>query len=207
MKKSSRILVIVSAVLMLGAYFFPIWKISLEAPQYPEGLEMNILINNITGDVAKINGLNHYIGMKHIHAEDFIELKLLPYAVGLLAAFGLLTYWRNNQKLLYTWAVLLIIFGVVGAVDFYLWEYDYGHDLDPMAAIKVPGMSYQPPLFGYKQLLNFLAGSFPALGGWMVIGAISTVIGISIIELRTKKNNKHEKSNVNTIGHSNVGLQ
>ena len=40
-------------------------------------------------------------------------------------------------------------------VDFYLWEYEYGHNLDPTAPIQVPGMSYQPPLIGYKMLLNF----------------------------------------------------
>jgi copper chaperone NosL len=56
-------------------------------------------------------------------------------------------------------------------VDFYKWEYDYGHNLDPHAAIKVPGMSYQPPLIGYKQLLNFGAYSIPDIGGWLFIGA------------------------------------
>ncbi|MCO4293948.1 hypothetical protein NF867_13870 [Solitalea sp. MAHUQ-68] len=193
MKKSSRILVLVCALLMLGAYIFPIWTISLEAPQYPEGLQMNILINNITGDVDKVNGLNHYIGMKHIHAEEFVELKALPYLIAFFIGFGLLTYWKNSKKLLYAWTVMLLAFGIAGAVDFYLWEYDYGHNLDPMAAIKVPGMSYQPPLLGYKQLLNFLAGSFPAIGGWMVITPILTAFTISIVELRSKKKVNHEK--------------
>ena len=45
-----------------------------------------------------------------------------------------------------------------GFVDFYLWGYDYGHNLDTEhAIIKVPGMSYQPPLIGSKKLLNFKA--------------------------------------------------
>jgi copper chaperone NosL len=35
----------------------------------------------------------------------------------------------------------------------------------------VPGLSYQPPLFGHKRLLNFDAYSFPDVGGWVVIGA------------------------------------
>ena len=67
--------------------------------------------------------------------------------------------------------VAFIIFGIVAMVDFWIWEYNYGHDLDPNAAIKVPGMAYQPPLIGFKQLLNFGAYSIPDIGGWLFIGA------------------------------------
>ncbi|MND89727.1 hypothetical protein D3C80_817960 [compost metagenome] len=180
-------LVLVCTLLLFGAYIFPLWKIALEAPQYPEGLEMKIWINNITGDVQKINGLNHYIGMKHIIVEEFYEFKLLPYVMAILIGFGFLTYWKNNKKLLYAWIALLLIFGVVGAIDFYHWEYDYGHNLDPMAAIKVPGMAYQPPLLGYKQLLNFLAASFPDTGGWMVISSIFLAISVGFVEFKRKR--------------------
>jgi copper chaperone NosL len=54
--------------------------------------------------------------------------------------------------------------------DFWRWEYNYGHNLNPDAAIIVPGMAYQPPLIGYKQLLNFGAYSMPDIGGWIFIG-------------------------------------
>jgi copper chaperone NosL len=64
MKKISRIIIIVSSLAMITAFFTPIWDISLEAPQYPEGLGMKIWIDKITGDLNTINGLNHYIGMK-----------------------------------------------------------------------------------------------------------------------------------------------
>ena len=63
--------------------------------------------------------------------------------------------------------------------DFYKWEYDYGHDLDPTAAIKIPGMSYQPPLIGTKQLLNFTATSWPASGGWLAIVAVT--LGVACV--------------------------
>jgi hypothetical protein len=55
-------------------------------------------------------------------------------------------------------------------IDFWLWEYDYGHNLNPNAPIIVPGMSYQPPLLGFKQLLNFGAYSYPDVGGWIMFG-------------------------------------
>ncbi len=66
--------------------------------------------------------------------------------------------------------VLFVCFGMVAMADFWKWEYNYGHTLNPDAAIIVPGMSYQPPLIGFKQLLNFGAYSIPDTGGWIFVG-------------------------------------
>ena len=68
--------------------------------------------------------------------------------------FGLLNAYLKKPKLVYIWLILFLILGAVGLYDFYMWEYDYGHQLNPNAPIKVPGMTYQPPLIGSKQLLN-----------------------------------------------------
>jgi copper chaperone NosL len=187
MQKRSRILIAVSAVLLLSTYFLPLWKIILEAPQYPEGLGMKIWINDITGNVEQINGLNHYIGMKHIIVDDFIEFKILPYILGFLICLGLATAIKGSKTLLWVWVISLIAFAVIGLTDFYLWEYDYGHNLDPKAAIKVEGMSYQPPLIGYKQLLNFIAGSFPDIGGIVAFIAGSIAIAVLYYEQRLVK--------------------
>ena len=165
LSKLSKILLITSGIGLIISIFVPLWAIYLEAPQYPEGLGMFLHANKITGDYEIINGLNHYIGMKEIHQEDFWEFKILPYALGFFAALAFLTVLLNNKKWLYFFAALFLIFGVAFMVDFYLWEYDYGHNLNPNAAIVVPGMSYQPPLFGFKQLLNFGAYSYPDIGG------------------------------------------
>lgn len=172
---------------MLSAFFLPLWQIILEAPQYPEGLGLKIWLNDITGNVDQINGLNHYIGMKHIIVEDFIEFKIVPYIFGAIVFTAFLTAITGNRKLLWFLFVFLMAFAVVGLVDFYLWEYDYGHNLDPKAAIKVPGMSYQPPLIGYKQLLNFLAGSFPDIGGIFTAIAGILIGGVLFFEQRLQK--------------------
>jgi copper chaperone NosL len=157
--------------LALGAVFVvPLWQIQLEAPQYPEGLGMNIWINRLSGDLSTINGLNHYIGMMEIHPESFAELKFMPVIVGFFMAFGLLIAIVNRRALLTAWFGLLALSGLAGIWDFWRWTYDYGHKLNPYAAIKVPGMSYQPPVFGSKTLLNFKAHSYPDLGGWLLIG-------------------------------------
>jgi len=154
---------------MVGAYFFPLWLITLDAPQYPEGLTMNLWIDKLAGDINTINGLNHYIGMKHLSTEEFPEFLYLKYIVAFLIGFGVITFITNNKKVLLGWVCILVLSGIAGSYDFWKWEYDYGHNLNNTAAIKVPGMSYQPPLFGYKDLLNFTAGSFPDVGGYAVI--------------------------------------
>lgn len=157
------------AALLLGFVFItPIWTIDMEAPQYPEGIGMKISINKIEGqskqDLKNINGLNHYIGMKPITPESIPELKIMPWIFGFLIVSGLgVALWGNRTALL-IWIILFILLAIAGLVDFYLWGYDYGHNLNPDAAIKIPGMTYQPPLIGSKQLLNINATSLPSIG-------------------------------------------
>ncbi|MFN4076060.1 MAG: hypothetical protein ACK4HC_09185 [Cloacibacterium sp.] len=187
LSKLSKILLITSGIGLIISIFVPLWAIYLEAPQYPEGLAMYLWASKITGDIEIINGLNHYIGMKEIHQEDFWEFKILPYALGFFAALAFLTVFLNNKKWLYFFAALFLIFGVAFMVDFYLWEYDYGHNLDPNAAIVVPGMSYQPPLIGFKQLLNFGAYSYPDIGGWIMFGVGIILVVLSYLEIKSSK--------------------
>ncbi|NNU33129.1 hypothetical protein HK413_01135 [Mucilaginibacter sp. S1162] len=173
MKPITRIWIAAACLLMLSAYFLPLWHIMLDAPQYPEGLEMKIWLNGLSGNIDQINGLNHYIGMKFISVDDFAEFKILPYIFGILIFIGIAAAIAKSRRLLWAWFIGLCLFAIIGFADFYVWEYNYGHHLNPHAAIKVEGMNYQPPLFGYKQLLNFTAGSLPDTGGILVgIGGI-----------------------------------
>lgn len=167
----SRGVLLLVVVLLVSSVFVPMWRIELSAPQYPEGLVLQLHANKIGGDVDIINGLNHYIGMKTLHKEDFVEFTVLPYIFGFFALFALAVAIIAKKKGLYALFISLILFGILAAVDFYRWNYEYGHNLDPNAAIRVPGMSYQPPLIGYKQLLNFGAYSIPDIGGWMLIAS------------------------------------
>ena len=185
--KTSRILIALSAFLMVSAYFVPLWQILMWAPQYPEGLEMKIWINTISGDVKIISALNHYIGMKHIEVEMFPEFSYMIYIVGVLIGVGFITAIINKRMMAIIYALLIIISGIAALVDFYLWGYDYGHNLDPTAPIVVPGMYYQPPLIGTKQLLNFTAYSGPDVGGWIFMVAGLLVIGVLIYELKFVK--------------------
>ncbi|WP_456403021.1 hypothetical protein [Persephonella sp.] len=191
MNAASRGLLALASLLLIGVFFFPLWEIKLIAPQYPEGLKMYIWVSKITGgtphDLYNINLLNHYIGMKPIKPEEIIEIKIMPFIFGFLAVAGLIISAVGNRKLLFFWTILFIILGIAGLVDFYLWEYDYGHNLDPKAPIKIPGMAYQPPLIGCKMLLNMQACSFPDKGAYiafvsLILGVISA--GIEIFKKR-----------------------
>ena len=175
MKSSHRILMAVAALLLLGLYFFPMWRITLEAPQYPKGNELaiEIHVNDVRGakphDLQNLNGLNHYIGMKKIEPDAIPELVYMPYIVAAMIVLGLVVAAAQRRWMVMAWLIMVVIVGAVGLYDFYLWEYDYGHDLDPHAAIKIEGMAYQPPLIGSQKLLNFTAHSYPAIGFYFII--------------------------------------
>lgn len=188
----NRIVFILCGLMLIAVMFVPMWRIDLDAPQYPEGLRLLIYHNNIGGDVDIINGLNHYIGMKTIHASEFIEFQVLPYIISFFALLCIFVAAFPKRKLMYTAFILFLSFGVIAMIDFWKWEYDYGHNLNPEAAIIVPGMAYQPPLIGFKQLLNFGAYSIPDIGGWLFIGVgmlMLLCVGMDLrMKIKLKKN-------------------
>ena len=130
---------------------------------------MKIWLDKLTGDVEVINGLNHYIGMKKISVEMFPEFSFLKYIVAAFIVYGLVIAISGSRKILFSYLVVSVICGILALYDFYQWGYDYGHNLDPNAPIKIPGLVYQPPILGHKQLLNFDAHSMPDVGGYIVI--------------------------------------
>jgi copper chaperone NosL len=186
----SRVAITVSALLLVSAYYVPLWQILMWAPQYPEGLSMKIWIDNITGDVKIISALNHYIGMKHIEVSMFPEFGYMIYIVAGIIGLGVITALSNRKFMLVLYSAAIIICGCTALIDFYLWGYNYGHNLDPTAPIIVPGMTYQPPLIGTKQLLNFTAFSGPAMGGWIfLVSGLTTLatLAFEVYGARIKK--------------------
>jgi copper chaperone NosL len=187
MRLIPRVMVGVGALIMIVIYYVPFWQILMWAPQYPEGLTMKIWIDRLSGDVEIINGLNHYIGMKHIKVEMFPEFRIMPWLVGSLAALGLIAAITGKKIITWLFLLAMIITGIIGLVDFWLWGYDYGHNLDPTAPIQIPGFSYQPPLIGSKQLLNFLAYSGPDTGAWIMVTTVLMTIAALYINYRFAK--------------------
>lgn len=182
LSRVSKIVLICIGICLVVSIFVPLWRIELSAPQYPEGLVLQIYSNKLGGQVEIINGLNHYIGMKTLHKEDFLEFTILPYIIGAFALFSVMVMLIGSKRFLYLLLFSFLLFGVIAMVDFYRWNYNYGHNLDPNAAIIVPGMAYQPPLIGFKQLLNFGAYSIPDWGGWLFVISGILMIFATLIE-------------------------
>ncbi|WP_258928836.1 hypothetical protein [Flavobacterium davisii] len=134
----SKVLLITVSGLFILSVFFPLWQIQLDAPQYPEGLVLRLYTHKIGGDVDIINGLNHYIGMATLHTENFFEFSILTYIMLGFGLFTLLLPFLNKIKYVQSFLALYFLFVIVSAIDFYRWNYEYGHNLDPNAAIKVP---------------------------------------------------------------------
>ena len=189
--KIPRLLVMLASVLMMGVYLFPLWNVRLTAPQYPEGLGMQIRINTVEGatenDLNNINNLNHYIGMKRIEPEAIPELRIMPWIVAGIIVTGLATAALAKRQLLYAWTAGFLAIALIGLIDFWKWEYDYGHNLDNEHAIlKIPGMTYQPPLIGAKQLLNFRAVSLPSVGGILIGVAMALALAAVVLAWRER---------------------
>jgi len=192
MTRLSRLLVGAAALLLLALYIVPLWQVRLVAPQYPEGLGMHIHINTVAGatetDLNNINNLNHYIGMQRIDPDAIPELAIMPWIVAALIASGLAVALAGRRRLLFAWVAVFAALGVAGLADFWRWEYDYGHHLDlEHAIITIPGMTYQPPLIGTRQLLNFTAASWPDLGGIAAGVAFALAAAACVITLRARR--------------------
>ena len=195
MRPWSRILLALAALALGVNLWQPIWRIDLIAPQYPEGLFLQIFHDRFSGDIDKINGLNHYIGMATIHNEMFPEFAIMRYAFGLLITWGLVAAAVGRRGVLLSWLFALAAFLIWAVWDMYAWGYKYGHDLDPRAAIKVEGMAYQPPLIGHKKLLNFDAWSTPDIGGWVLFVAVALAALIFLVEWMQQRSSYHVKKN------------
>lgn len=190
MTRLSRILLALASVSLIVALPLPLWRVRLIAPQYPEGLGMDIHARTVEGmkehDLDNINELNHYIGMKTIRPDAIPELHVIPWIIVGLAVAGLAVAALGKRALAIAWVAVFAILGAVGMWDFWRWEYDYGHNLDLVhAIIKVPGMTYQPPLIGSKQLLNFTAVSVPDIG--TVFIGVAFVLGVAAALIHARR--------------------
>lgn len=164
-----RLLVLLAMLFLLPALLSPLWKLTLFAPQYQDGLRLQIYSWKLDGgnngqDVHEVNVLNHYIGMKDLDSSSFNEFRWMPFVVGALGLLMLRTAAIGRMGYLLDVMVLFFYFAA-----FSLWSFAYklwiwGHDLAPTAAVKVPG--FMPPLFGYQKIANFEVYSYPEMGSY-----------------------------------------
>ncbi len=162
---SERIWIVVAALVLLPVFFLPVlpvWTMRLWAPQYREGLKLEIYANTIRGDLQNINTLNHYVGMHAITPQDFKEFSYLPQLLTFFGVMALLAALVNRRWVAIVGWLAFTGFAVYMFSDYARWLYHYGHDLDPRAALKLP--TFTPPLIGYAKMANFKVLSLPGPG-------------------------------------------
>jgi copper chaperone NosL len=182
-----RGLLVLAALLLLPTYVMPLWKLTMFAPQYPEGLRMEIYSYKLEGahggqDIKEINLLNHYIGMKDLATADFTEFKWMPFVIGALALLMLRASVLGKVSMLVDIGVLYAYFGLFSLWSFAYKLYRYGHELAPTAAVKVA--PFMPPLFGRKQLANFEVYSYPSPGSYALAAALLLLVAAGLLALR-----------------------
>jgi hypothetical protein len=167
-----RLLLGGAAVLLVAAHFLPLWNLTMFAPQYAHGLELNIHSSTLVGghggqDIKEINLLNHYIGMRDLAVEDFTEFKWMPFVLGGLALLCLRAVVLGTVKELLDVTMVFAYFGAFSLWSFAYKMYRYGHDLSPDAAVKVE--PFTPPIFGHQQIANFEVYSYPKAGTYVLL--------------------------------------
>ncbi|MCG3193765.1 MAG: hypothetical protein L6R30_15110 [Thermoanaerobaculia bacterium] len=165
---------LLATICLLGVYFFPLWNLTMFAPQYQEGLRMDIYSYKLEGgnkgqDIKEINVLNHYIGMKDIEVSDFTEFKWIPFVVGIIGLLFLRAAVFGKMAHLLDVLVLYVYFGLFSLWSFGFKMYSYGHNLAPTASVKID--PFMPPMFGYKKLANFEVYSYPKFGSYALAAA------------------------------------
>jgi len=175
----SRVLLVIAAVLLAMTFLFPLWKMTMFAPQYPDGLRLDIYGFKLVGgndgqDAKEINLLNHYIGMRELTAENFTEFKWIPFVVGAIALLCLRAAVIGKNSYLVDVAVLYGYFAAFSLWSFAHKLYSYGHDLAPTAPVKVP--PFMPPMFGYEKIANFEIYSYPAAASYTMAGAMLALL-------------------------------
>lgn len=160
----------------------PLWTIQMAAPQYPEGLALEIFAHTVTGDIDEVNTLNHYIGMQRIDRASLADLDWIPFALGALILFTLRVASIGDVRSLVDLFVFFIYFSIFSMARFIYRLYVFGHLLDPEAPFEVE--PFTPAILGSQAVANFTITSLPSGGtAWITVFALG-LIGVLAINLR-----------------------
>jgi hypothetical protein len=175
----ARLVILLATLLLAATYVFPLWNLTMFAPQYPDGLRLDIYSYTLAGgnggqDVKEINVLNHYIGMHDLAQESFAEFQWMPFVIGAIGLLLLRAAVHGTVAALLDVTMLLLYFGAFSAWSFGYKLYRYGHDLAPDAPITVA--PFMPPAFGYQQIANFEIYSYPRAGTYVMVAAMVLLV-------------------------------
>ena len=170
-----NVLLGIAAILLLASMFLPYWKMTLNAPQYPGGLSVEVYVNRLTGDVSEIDGLNHYIGMRPLGEAAQLERAISMVAVGILVLLTLAAIFVHSP-----WALLLalpaILWPFIFIADMYFWMRHFGLNLDPTAPLSSSIEPFVPPILGSGMVGQFETIASFQIGLWMAFLAVVLIL-------------------------------
>lgn len=173
--------------LFAASYAQPLWVSRFVAPQYPYGLQLEVYLTKVMGDVSEVDLLNHYVGMRPIHTMATFERSV---AVGLLAgvcAFALAAAFFRRSGWQFLFVIPLVLFPVGMLLDLYAWLWYAGHALDPNSAMSMSIKEFTPKLIGTQRIANFEVTSGLGAGAWMQIAASVLLAGAAIVGWRLSR--------------------
>ncbi|MEO8196189.1 MAG: hypothetical protein ABI689_05660 [Thermoanaerobaculia bacterium] len=182
----ARILLVLLVVPLALTFTAPLWNISMIAPQYPDGLSLDIYAHKVEGgrngnDIQEINTLNHYIGMAKIDRAALDDLDWLPFAIGGLVILTLRVAAIGDVGALIDLAVITLYFSLFSLGRFVYKLYTLGHSLDERAPVHIEG--FMPAVFGTKQIANFTVTSLPRLASVYVLIFAAGVAALTLWHL------------------------
>ncbi len=172
----SRTLILVASLALLPCIFLPTWRITLAAPQYPDGLALTIYPTTVQGDLREVNLLNHYIGMREIAPDEFSEFRFIPFFILRFLGLALLAGIAGQMTIAVLGYLDFMIFGVVMLSTLQHWLSEFGQNLSPTAPLSLEPFSAK--FLGLTQIGQFSVASAPALGAIFMglAGAIGPVV-------------------------------
>jgi len=174
---------------LIGYKTMPIWKVSLEAPQYPkasfpDGIPIFFNLTDWSGKVSEMNTINHYIGMNPMEAGAITVRRTIPFVY-------LLMFIMLSVYLFYKgpgWWLLGIIPALIPwyYLFFYSkWLYWFGHNLQPWGAFKVK--PFMPTVLGDGKVAQFTTHSYPYIGFYFLLGVFVLLILSVLIRRKALK--------------------
>jgi len=177
---------------LIGFKTMPIWRVSLEAPQYPkesfpDGIPVYFHMSDFSGKVNEMNTINHYIGMDPMEVGAVFLRQLVPFVY--LAFFIMLivsVFYSGPGWLLL--GLIPALFPWYYLIFYSKWLYWFGHNLHEYGQFKIK--SFMPTVLGDGKVAQFTTHSYPAVGFYLLLAFFITMTLAILIKRKALKEMK-----------------
>jgi len=178
---------------LIGYQTMPVWRVSLEAPNYPkesypDGINVFFTLTDFRGRVVEMNVINHYIGMDPMDLGAFDVRRMVPFVYLVFSLFILVFLFYGGPG----WWLLGLIPALIPwyYLGFYsYWLYWFGHNLHEYGAFKVK--PFMPTVLGDGKVAQFTTHSYPFAGFYVLIG-VFLLLGLAVLVKRRALREKEQ---------------